>query len=437
MGEHHGRPIAGSWTWIRTICWAAILVGTALPSAPAAVAMTQQADTSSMSQARAILERHPVFDGHNDLAWAIRRAERPLDIEAYDLRRSTPGHTDLGRLAAGGVGAQFWSVYIPGEAADSGYVRLQLEQIDVARRFIRRYPELELVGTADEAERAMAEGRIASMLGLEGGHAIANSISLLRVYYDLGARYMTLTHNVTLDWADAASDSARHGGLTPFGRDVVKEMNRLGMLVDLSHVSPATMHDALDVSEAPVIFSHSSARALTDHVRNVPDDVLRRLPENGGLVMVTFVPSFVSEDQRRWYVRQDSLRDALEADGTGEEAVDAALEAFRERYPRPEATVADVADHVEHVRDVAGIDHVGIGADFDGISSTPVGLEDVSSYPRLIAELLRRGWSEGDVAKLTDGNVLRVLRRAETVAGLAGDRDAVGIGRLSGLGGGM
>jgi len=437
MGKHPCRPIVSSWTWTWTLHGAALLAGTGLIGPPAAVAMTQQADTSSMAEARAMLERHPVFDGHNDLAWAIRRAEPPLDVEAYDLRRSTPGHTDLGRLAAGGVGAQFWSVYIPGEAADSGYVRLQLEQIDIARRFIRRYPELELVGTADEAERAMADGRIASMLGLEGGHAIDNSISLLRAYYDLGARYMTLTHNVTLDWADAASDSARHGGLTRFGRDVVREMNRLGMLVDLSHVSPATMHDALDVSEAPVIFSHSSARALTDHVRNVPDDVLRRLPENGGLVMVTFVPSFVSEDQRRWYVRQDSLRDALEAYGTGEEAVDAALGAFRERHPRPEATVAHVADHVEHVRDVAGIDHVGIGADFDGISSTPVGLEDVSSYPRLIAELLRRGWSEEDVAKLTNGNVLRVLRRAEAVAGLAGDEDPAGIGRLPGSGGGM
>ncbi|HSM07422.1 MAG TPA: membrane dipeptidase, partial [Gemmatimonadota bacterium] len=373
-------------------------------------------DTSRVGEARALLDRHPVFDGHNDLAWAIRRAEVPLDVEAYDLREPTPGHTDLARLAAGGVGAQFWSVYIPGEIADSGYVRVQLEQIDVARRVIERYPELELVGTADEAEAAMEEGRIASMLGLEGGHALGNSISLLRVYYDLGARYMTLTHNVTLDWADAATDTRRHGGLTGFGEDVVREMNRLGMLVDLSHVSPATMHDALDVTEAPVIFSHSSARALTDHARNVPDDVLARMVDNGGLVMVTIVPSFVSEPLRLWGVRQDSLRDELEAAGASEDDVREAVAAFREANPRPNATIADVADHIEHVRDVAGIDNVGIGADYDGIGSTPIGLDDAATYPMLIAELLRRGWSEADLSKLTNGNAFRVLRAAETVA---------------------
>lgn len=387
-------------------------------------------DTSRVGEARAMLDRHPVFDGHNDLAWAIRRAEAPLDVEAYDLREPTPGHTDLARLEVGGVGAQFWSVYIPGEIADSGYVRVQLEQIDVARRVIERYPELELVGTADEAEAAMEEGRIASMLGLEGGHALGNSISLLRVYYDLGARYMTLTHNVTLDWADAATDTRRHGGLTGFGEDVVREMNRLGMLVDLSHVSPATMHDALDVTEAPVIFSHSSARALTDHVRNVPDDVLARMADNGGLVMVTIVPSFVSEPLRRWGVHQDSLRDELEAAGASDDEVREAIEAFRLANPRPDATIADVADHIEHVRDVAGIDHVGIGADYDGIGSTPVGLEDASTYPMLIAELLRRGWSEADLAKLTNENAFRVLRAAEAVAGRLQAERAPDVGRL-------
>ena len=418
-GGHVRAPVTG----VRLLLVA--LVG-ACAGAPGSATAGQQSalqiDTTRVAEARRLLERHPVFDGHNDLAWAIRRAATPLDVEAYDLREPTPGHTDLERLAAGGVGAQFWSVYIPGEIADSGYVRVQLEQIDVARRVIARYPRLELVGTADAAEKSMAEGRIASLLGLEGGHAIDNSLPLLRVYYDLGARYMTLTHNVTLDWADAASDTARSDGLSEFGEQVVAEMNRLGMLVDLSHVSPATMHDALDVSEAPVIFSHSSARALTDHVRNVPDDVLRRLPANGGLVMVTFVPSFVNEPLRRWNVRRTALSDSLAAVGVSDAESDAADEAYVRDHPRPVATIADVADHVEHVRDVAGLDHVGIGADYDGISSTPVGLEDVSTYPRLIAELLRRGWSEPEVAQLTQGNALRVLRRAEEVAESWADR---------------
>ncbi|TFG66011.1 MAG: membrane dipeptidase [Gemmatimonadales bacterium] len=368
---------------------------------------------SDAAQARDILARHPVFDGHNDLAWEIRRADPPLDVDAYDLNELTPGHTDLARLREGMVGEQFWSVYIPGEAADSGFARMQLEQIDVARRFIGKYPELDLAGTADEVEAAIASGRIASLIGMEGGHAIENSISALRIYYDLGARYMTLTHNVTLDWADAASDEALHGGLTQFGEEVVHEMNRLGMLVDLSHVSPATMSDALNVSSAPVIFSHSSARALTDHVRNVPDSILVRLPENGGLVMVTFVPSFVSEPLRQWSVRRDSIRHAAEELGY---SGDSEVSEFETEYPRPQATIADVADHIEHVRNIAGIEHVGLGADFDGISSTPVGLEDVSTYPMLITELLHRGWTETEIGMLTNGNMLRALREAEAVA---------------------
>ncbi len=367
-------------------------------------------------RARDVLARYPVFDGHNDLAWEIRRADPPLDVDAYDLNELTPGHTDLARLRQGMVGAQFWSVYIPGGAADSGFARMLLEQIDVARRFIDKYPELELTGTADEVEAAMASGRIGSVLGMEGGHAIENSISALRIYYDLGVRYMTLTHNVTLAWADAASDEARHGGLTGFGEEVVGEMNRLGMLVDLSHVSPATMSDALNVSSAPVIFSHSSARALTDHVRNVPDSILARLPENGGLVMVTYVPTFVSEPLRLWSVQRDSVGHTTRESGGDPEDANAAMLKFEMENPRPRATVADVVDHIEHVRDVAGIDHVGIGADFDGISSTPVGLEDVSTYPALVTELLRRGWTDGEIGKLTNGNVLRALREAENVA---------------------
>lgn len=372
--------------------------------------------TSDVALARDILGRHPVFDGHNDLAWEIRRADPPLDVDAYDLNEVTPGHTDVARLREGMVGAQFWSVYVPGEIADSGFARVQLEQIDVARRFIAKYPELELVGTADEVESAIAAGRIGSLLGMEGGHAIENSISALRIYYDLGVRYMTLTHNVTLAWADAAADEARHGGLTKFGEDVVREMNRLGMIVDLSHVSPATMSDALDVSRAPVIFSHSSARALTDHVRNVPDSILVRLPENGGLVMVTYVPSFVSEPVRQWTVRRDSVERAAEESGSGPGAVDAAISDFESENPRPRATIEDVVDHIEHIRDIAGIEHVGLGADFDGISSTPVGLEDVSTYPALVGELIRRGWTEAHIARLSNGNALRVLREAETVS---------------------
>ncbi len=256
-----------------------------------------ESERDPFAHARSVLERTPIFDGHNDLPWEIRASEEaPMDVAAYDLNGPVPGHTNLERLEAGGVGGQFWSVYIPGEYADSGFARLQLEQIDLARRMIDRYPELVLVGTADGVEAAMADGRVASMLGVEGGHAIENSLGALRTYYDLGARYMTLTHNVTLDWADAAQDTARNDGLSRFGEEVVREMNRLGMLVDLSHVSPATMSDVLNVSEAPVIFSHSSARALTDVPRNVPDSILTRMAVNGGVVMVTFVQPFVNQD---------------------------------------------------------------------------------------------------------------------------------------------
>ncbi|HXI20006.1 MAG TPA: dipeptidase, partial [Gemmatimonadales bacterium] len=250
----------------------------------------------ALEHARRLLAGTILIDGHNDLPWAIRiNPDAPRDVVAYDLRKPTPGHTDLARLAAGEVGAQFWSIYIPGEIKDSGYARVQLEQFDIARRTIARYPDrLMLALGADDILRARRQHKVASLLGMEGGHAIENSLGALRAYYDLGARYMTLTHNVTLDWADAALDSARHGGLTPFGKEVVREMNRLGMLVDLSHVSPGTMSDALDVCEAPVIFSHSAARALVDYPRNVPDSILARLPANGGIVMVTFVQSFVS-----------------------------------------------------------------------------------------------------------------------------------------------
>jgi membrane dipeptidase len=352
-----------------------------------------------------------------------------MDVEGYDLRKRTPGMTDLARLKAGHVGGQFWSVYIPGERGDAvykpngavssepGYARVQLEQIDIARRTVARYPELEWATTADSVRTAISHGHVGSMLGLEGGHAIENSLNLLRAYHALGARYMTLTHNVTLDWADAALDSARHHGLTPFGREVVREMNRLGMLVDLSHVSPGTMSSALDVSVAPVIFSHSAARALVDHPRNVPDSILARVPKNGGVVMVPFVTSFVSAA----VYADDNQLAAITADATRRHpgdtaAVRAEIATWRAANPRPKATIADVANAIEHVRKIAGVDHVGIGSDFDGMDETVVGLEDVSTYPAVFAELARRGWSDADLRKLPGENVLRVLAQAEQVA---------------------
>jgi membrane dipeptidase len=337
--------------------------------------------------------------------------------------------TDIPRLQQGHVGAQFWSVYIPGERGDGaykpngqvsstpGYARVQLEQIDIARRVIDKYPELVWTPTAAAVRASFRRGTIGSLLGLEGGHAIENSLSLLRTYFDLGARYMTLTHNVTLDWADAALDSAKHGGLTPFGKEVVREMNRLGMLVDLSHVSPGTMSSALDVTAAPVIFSHSGARALVNHPRNVPDSILARLPKNGGVVMVPFVTVFTSAAVN---ADDDSLNAVAAAaarrhpgDTT---AARAEVAAWRAAHPRPKATIGDVADVIDHVRKVAGVDHVGIGSDFDGITENVVGLEDVSTYPALFAELARRGWSDADLAKLASGNVLRVLEQAEAVS---------------------
>jgi membrane dipeptidase len=373
---------------------------------------------AALERARKILRSVPLVDGHNDLPWEIRNSKTaPRDVAAYDLRASTPGHTDFKRLEAGQVGAQFWSIYVPGEIKDSGYARVQLEQFDIARRIIARYPDrLAPALTAGDIEREFKRGRIGSLLGMEGGHVIENSLGALRVYYELGARYLTLTHNVTLDWADAALDTARHGGLTEFGREVVREMNRLGMLVDLSHVSPATMSDALDVGQAPVIFSHSSARALTDHPRNVPDSILQRLPKNGGVVMVTFVPAFVSQQVADHEAMAEAEVKRIQAQTTDTVEGKRLFEAWEAAHPRPQATLAQVADHIDHVRKVAGPDHVGIGSDFDGISYTPAGLEDVSTFPALFAELIRRGWSDDDLRKLAGRNLLRALKAAEATA---------------------
>lgn len=341
--------------------------------------------------ARRVLSSVPLFDGHNDLPWAIRNANPPMDVRAYDISNPTQGHTDLARLRAGGVGAQFWSVYVPSSVMEEGGgARMQLEQIDVAHQIIADHREdLGLALTASEVMDQFHRGRVASLLGMEGGHAIENSLGALRAFYALGVRYMTLTHSANIDWADSCCGLPELGGLSAFGREVVREMNWLGMLVDISHVSPGSMHDALDVAEAPVIFSHSSAKAITNHPRNVPDDVLRRLPENGGVVMVTFVESFVNQD-------------VMDYAGPPE--------------GRPRATLDDVVAHIEHVRAVAGVEHVAIGGDYDGIDRGPVGLEDVSTYPALFAELARRGWTESELRALAADNLLRVMRAAEATA---------------------
>ncbi|MER7920711.1 MULTISPECIES: dipeptidase [unclassified Streptomyces] len=370
-----------------------------------------------LDEARALLREFPVVDGHNDLPWALRE-KAGYDLDRLDIagHQHEHLHTDIPRLRAGGVGAQYWSVYVPAEQPDP--VAATLEQIDCVRQLLDRYQaDLAPALTAADMEAARGEGRIASLMGAEGGHSIANSLGTLRGLYALGVRYMTLTHNSNVDWADSATDTPRANGLTAFGREVVREMNRLGMLVDLSHVAPSTMRDALDASTAPVVFSHSSARAVCDHPRNIPDDVLERLPANGGVAMVTFVPKFVLQAAVDWTAEADENMRAhgLHHLDTTAEAMKV-HRAFEERTPRPIATVPVIADHLDHMREVAGIDHLGIGGDYDGTAFTPDGLGDVSGYPNLLAELLDRGWSKADLAKLTWQNSVRVLGAAEDVA---------------------
>jgi membrane dipeptidase len=356
-----------------------------------------------------------VVDGHNDLPWAMRQVG--YDFAATDIAVAQPSlHTDLPRLRQGRVGAQFWSVYVPCSFVGPAAVAATCEQIDAVYAMVERYADdLVLVTSADGLDAVLAgEGPIGSLLGAEGGHCIANSLGVLRTFYRLGVRYLTLTHNENTDWADSATDEPRHGGLTGFGRAVVAEMNRLGMLVDLSHVAATTMHDALDATTAPVIFSHSSARAVCAHPRNVPDDVLSRLPDNGGVCMITFVPHFVSPDAYAW---GQEVRAAAKQAGVDPRDL-TAMNAFTVAYPTPAppATVDDVVAHLEHAREVAGIEHLGLGGDYDGVPITPVGLEDVSSYPRLLDALRGRGWSETDLGQLTSGNLRRVLHEAESVA---------------------
>ncbi|MEU6344855.1 dipeptidase [Streptomyces sp. NPDC046977] len=372
-----------------------------------------------LARARELLDADPVVDGHNDLPWRLREQVRyDLDLRDIAADQSAHLHTDLPRLRAGRVGAQFWSVYVRSGLAGGDAVAAVLEQIDCVRRLIGRHPgDLRAAFTADDMESARAEGRIASLMGAEGGHSIANSLGVLRTLYALGVRYMTLTHNDTIDWADSATDAPRHGGLTPFGEEVVREMNRLGMLVDLSHVSPDTMRAALRVSRAPVLFSHSSARAVCDHVRNVPDDVLERLPDNGGVAMATFVPQFVLPAAAEWIVGANAEMTAHGLHPLDQTPQALAVQrAYEDANPRPVATIGTVADHLDHMREAAGVDHIGLGGDYDGVSYLPEGLGDVSGYPRLFAELLRRGWSREDLAKLAWRNAVRVLRDAESVA---------------------
>ncbi len=401
---------------------AALLAGPVLAQAP-----------SDEARARRILERTPLIDGHNDLPWALRQGHgndpHAVDLST-NLEATTELHTDIPRLRAGGVGGQFWSVYVPATLTPVEAAKATFEQIDTVKRLVAAHPEVfELATTADDIVRIHRRGRIASLIGMEGGYSIDDSLGLLREFHDAGARYMTLTHSRTTTWADSATDAPKWGGLSPFGEAVVREMNRLGMMADLSHVSEETMLDALRVSAAPVIFSHSSARAVTAHPRNVPDSVLRLISANGGLVMVTFVPGFVSETVRSWNAARAAEDARLKALNPGApEAVVAGLKAWTTAHPIPQASIDDVVAHIQHVRDVAGVDHVGLGGDYDGVDALPVGLEGVDDYPRLLAALMAKGWSDADIRKLAGENVLRVMRAVEAVAAAkAGERPGMAL----------
>ncbi len=401
-------------TMIRIAAWLIVLA--ALSSCSTAARIPDQ--DASLEQARRLLKTAILIDGHNDLPWAIRTDKNaPGDVAAYDLRGKVQGQTDLKRLREGGLGGQFWSVYTPGEAKQA-LARTQLEQIELTRRLIAHYPDaLRFAGSVADIRAAKRDGRIASLIGIEGGHAIENSLGVLRAYYELGVRYMTLTHNVHTDWADSvAQQPARHDGLSPFGEDVVREMNRLGMLIDLSHTSVATMDDALRVSRAPVIFSHSNAQAVCKVPRNVPDDILRRLRANGGVIMVSFVAGFADPEVAK--VMQPAIdeynRRARKAKSQKE--MTALKDEIFGALKVPPSTIASVANHLDHIRAVAGVEHIGIGADFDGNDLWPVGLSDVSMYPNLFAELIRRGWSDAELKLLAGENLLRAFERAETVA---------------------
>ena len=377
---------------------------------------SQEGNVGDNQQATEIHSRVFVVDGHNDLPWRYR-TEFASNLDAFDLsKRNENGHTDIPRLREGGVGAQFFAAYVPSEY-EQGATRYALEQVDLIKRIAARYPDFEVAYTADDVWRIVESGRIATLIAIEGGHTIENSLAVLRMFYELGVRYMTLTHGSNTDWADAATDQPRHGGLSEFGEDVVREMNRLGMLVDISHVSAEAMDDVLRVSEAPVIASHSGALAINDHPRNVPDPILRQVAENGGVVMVNFFSGFVVPEAAD-LVRGlfDVMRDMMAKYGDDEAALEAARHAWSAENPIPRGTVSDLVDHIDHIVQVAGIDHVGLGSDFDGITVSPEGLEDVSKFPAITDELIRRGYSEDEIIKILGANVLRAMAEAESVA---------------------
>jgi membrane dipeptidase len=392
-----------------------------VPAAASAAPGGPSMDAKTQARIDRILKKTPLIDGHNDIAEQLaenyKRSIAGL-ADGTDQRQPHPLMTDMARLHQGRVGGQFWSVYIDGTITGDAAIRETIEQIDIVRRMIDAFPnDLELARTADDVVRIHKAGRIASMIGVEGGRQIGGSLAALRQYYNLGARYMTLTHNQTTEWADAATDDPKYGGLSPFGIEVVHEMNRIGMLVDLSHVSADTMKDAIAASRAPVIFSHSSARGLVGHLRNVPDDVLQLLPANGGVVMVNFVPDFISDAVWHWGAERNAEQARLTAFHRNSKAeVEEGLKAWEAAHPKPAVTVSTVADHIEHIAKVAGYDHVGIGGDFDGIDSTPADLTGVQDYPKLFAELIRRGWSDDNLARLAGGNVLRAMRQAEVLS---------------------
>ena len=398
---------------IRSCLLAVSALALALPAAA-------QAQTGNgEARAREILRTTPLIDGHNDLPWALRQgfARDPYAVDlTTNLDDTTSLHTDIPRLRAGGVGGQFWSVYVPASLEPVEAAKATFEQIDMVRRIVFAHPDVfELATTADDVERIHGAGKIASLIGIEGGYSIDDSLGLLREFQEAGVRYMTLTHSRTTTWADSATDAPKWGGLSPFGEDVVREMNRVGMMVDLSHVSEETMVDAMRVSEAPVIFSHSSARAVTDHPRNVPDSVLRAMADDGGVVMVTFVPGFISQANMDWGPAYNAEMARLGI-APGARPEDPRMIAWVAANPRPDATLADVVAHIQHVREVAGIDHVGLGGDFDGVNSLPLEVQGVDAYPRILAALMAAGWSESDIRKLSGENVLRVMRAVEAVA---------------------
>ena len=401
---------------VRKFLHVPVLAVLAAMAVPAAAATPEET-------AREVLAKSPIIDGHNDTPYQIAdlfaRDFSKFDLTALPADAFAKTHTDIKNARAGYLGGQYWSVYVDAALPKHEAVTRTIQQIDVVRQMMARYPEtFAFASTAAEVEAAVKKGKIASLIGMEGGHSIGSSLEILRQTYALGARYMTLTHSLTTDWADSATDAPKHDGLSPFGFEVLAEMNRMGMIADISHVSEATMHDVLDKSTAPILFTHSNARAITPHPRNVPDSVLKRLPQNGGVVMVTFVPGFTSAARRQWEYERSAVAGRAKTEFSGNPVGEkAAVDAWIAANPQPKATLAQVADHIDHIRKVAGIDHIGIGGDFGGVDELPVGLENVSTYPALFAELVRRGYAKADLAKIAQGNVLRVMRGVEKAAG--------------------